>query len=75
MKMDANRILREQGVDALRSVMDAAVPFNGHDVTSEADADRDDEPSTGGKDETAQAAEILPFDTFDASRWEGVPIE
>jgi RecA-family ATPase len=25
--------------------------------------------------ETRQAAEILPFETFDASRWEGVPIE
>lgn len=38
MKMDGNRILREQGPDALRRVMDAAVPFNGDNVTS-------DEPS------------------------------
>jgi len=35
MKMDANQILREQGASALRSVMDAAHPFNGHDTTSE----------------------------------------
>ena len=29
MKIDANLILREQGVDALRSVIDSAVPFKG----------------------------------------------
>ena len=34
MKADANQILREQGVDALRSVMDGARPFNGHEFTS-----------------------------------------
>jgi hypothetical protein len=32
MKIDANQILREQGIDALRSVMDGARPFNGHTV-------------------------------------------
>jgi RecA-family ATPase len=39
--------------------------------------ERGDEDSTGAtiKDKTAQATEILPFDTFDASQWEGVPIE
>ena len=34
MKADANQILREQGVDALRSVMDGARPFNGNEFTS-----------------------------------------
>src|SRR5438552_459159 len=36
MKIDANQILREQGVSALRGIMDAARPFNDHDVTGEA---------------------------------------
>jgi RecA-family ATPase len=110
MKMDANRILREQGPDALRRVMDAAVPFNGHDVTGDeqshvsdlereeppahkewpasadrepdygpdglsADGDAEDYAGTTTKDNAAQATEVVPFDTFDASRWEGVPIE
>src|SRR6266581_2720586 len=38
MKIDANQILREQGASALRGIMDAARPFNDHDVTGEAPA-------------------------------------
>jgi hypothetical protein len=42
MKMDANRILREHGPDALRSIMDRARPFTGHD-----DVKSEGTPATG----------------------------
>jgi hypothetical protein len=35
MKVEANQILREKGASALRGVMDAAHPFNGHNATSD----------------------------------------
>jgi hypothetical protein len=49
MKMDANRILREQGPDALRRVIDAAVPFNGHDDATSDEASRDKPGDTSSK--------------------------
>jgi hypothetical protein len=44
MKTDANMILREQGVDALRAVMDKAVPFKAAAVASGAAANGSTEP-------------------------------
>jgi RecA-family ATPase len=44
-----------------------------HDcIPDSADGEPDYEPMNGA---TTAPAEILPFDTFDASQWEGVPIE
>jgi RecA-family ATPase len=58
-------------------------PMNGHEpppydrIPESADGDRDEEiiVNTNAMSETKTAAEILPFETFDASQWEGVPIE
>jgi hypothetical protein len=64
MKTDANRILREHGADALRSVMDAARPFEpnvplvdsldaygARRPDDAADADRDADRETNGRDD------------------------
>lgn len=56
------------------------VPFpNGEgDYGLPADNEHDDKGDAGAmttNDKAAQPAEILPFDTFDASQWDGVPID
>jgi RecA-family ATPase len=66
--------------DAFREVgISDPFPKGPEDYGLSADAEREasNEGSTGTttKDKAAQAAEICPFDTFDASQWEGVPIE
>jgi hypothetical protein len=69
MKMDANRILREQGPDALRRVMDAAVPFNGHDDATGDEASRDKPGDTSSKD----APESLSLGEWDAGEDRELP--
>jgi RecA-family ATPase len=87
MKHDANSILREQGPDALRAVMDKAVLFNGSEppphterpesADGESDARPDHGPAPKSRENTQGAKDEVPLPPLpwlDMSNWDHEPI-
>jgi RecA-family ATPase len=79
VKMDANRILREQGADALRAVMDKAVPFKDSAANGSAEpppyteypASADGEPDLEGQ-QRQDAPSAPAFDPITPAAWKGM---